>query len=102
MTKWIAERKLLFSKKGSEKREVLTIRIGEPYYCTELDAFRVAVEWDRLIGDHPSIAGMDGIQALNLATNVDGLLRGFLRKYDFFFLDGDPYFDEPDSGGREI
>jgi hypothetical protein len=37
--------------------------------------------------------GADSLQALQLATDIDGILRKLSEKYDFYFLDDSPYFD---------
>lgn len=40
------------------------------------------------------IYGADQIQALQLAANIDPLLRRFESKFDFFFCTGEPYFED--------
>ncbi|MCQ4166662.1 hypothetical protein [Tahibacter harae] len=40
------------------------------------------------------VYGADKIQALEFAVDIDPYLRGLSRKYDFFWENGDPYFDE--------
>lgn len=93
MEKVIAERKLLYSVKESAIRKELTIRIGAPYVNDEGMA-RCPVEWDGLFETFADIAGMDSIQALQLATDVDSLLKRLENKYDFFWPTGEPYFDD--------
>lgn len=38
--------------------------------------------------------GCDAMQALQMAAACDWLLKRYRNKYDFFFPDGEPYFDE--------
>ena len=89
----IAERRLLYSLKGSTEKKKLTIRIGEPF----LDDYGMAkcpVEWDGLFESFADICGMDSMQALHLATEIEPLLKKLEHKYDFFWESGEPYFDE--------
>lgn len=96
MSKVIAERKLLYSAKGSTDRKELTIRIGVPYVDGE-GLTRCPVEWDGLFEEFADIGGMDSLQALQLATNVDSMLEKLQKKFDFYWPSGDPYF-ESDAG----
>jgi len=38
--------------------------------------------------------GADQIQALQLAANIDSLLRQFASRFDFYFCTGEPYFED--------
>ena len=38
--------------------------------------------------------GADTLQALQLATNVDGILRALAKKYEFYFPTGEEYFED--------
>lgn len=38
--------------------------------------------------------GADTLQAVRLASDIDALVKRLSRRYDFYFLDGEPYFDE--------
>jgi hypothetical protein len=99
MTKFIAERRLLYSVKGSNIRKEFIIRIGMPYRVrnwngspVEEGMFGCLVEYVGL--DEPSrdVYGGDTLQALQLASNIDPYLKILHKKYDFFYGD-DPYFD---------
>lgn len=92
MKKVIAERKLLYAPKGSSARKELVVRIGVPYLDKDGMA-RCPVEWDGLFENFADIAGMDSLQALQLATNIDSMLEKLRNKYDFFWPSGEPYFD---------
>ena len=94
MKNCIAERQLMFAPKGSSERRMFAIRIGTPYWVDN-DEARCPVELDGLplkekISDAP---GMDLMQALELAINIDSLLRKLRNKYDFYWPTGEPYFD---------
>lgn len=40
-----------------------------------------------------SMIGADLLQAMQQAADVDKILKGFSEIYDFFYEDGEPYFD---------
>lgn len=41
------------------------------------------------------MTGADTLQAVQLAIyGVDPTLRRYRKKYDFYYPDGDPYFDD--------
>lgn len=99
----IAERHLLFSAKGESERRPLAIRIFAPRLVDPASvSFEVApgtavctVEFDGIpdetLGD---TYGADSLQALQLAADVDPVLRRLSKRYDFFFPTGEGYFDE--------
>ncbi len=93
MKKIIAERKLLYTPKGGSARKELVVRIGVPYLDKDGMA-RCPVEWDGLFENFADIAGMDSLQALHLATDIDSMLKKLRSKYDFFWSSGEPYFDD--------
>jgi hypothetical protein len=102
MSKWIAERKLLFSQKGSTQRRELIIRIGQPYLLEKgrvnfefhEGAAGCPVDFAGLDEDHSHEAyGADSLQALQLAVNVERVLETLSKKYDLFFPSGEPYFE---------
>jgi len=94
MNKVIAERKLLYCAKGSSDRKTLVVRVGTPYLDKDGMA-RCPVEWDGLFETFADMGGMDSLQALQLASNIDSMLEKLREKYDFFWASGEPYFDEP-------
>jgi hypothetical protein len=102
LKEFIAERKLLYSLKGSGERRNLIIRIGVPYLVKEgMVDFPVGegfagchVEIDGLDETYPEVYGADTVQALNLASNLEPLLKRLQKKYDFYWASGEPYFDE--------
>jgi len=93
MSKTIAERKLQYSTKGSSDRKSLVIRIGVPYVDGD-GLTRCPVEWDGLFEEFADIGGMDSLQALQLASNIDSMLIKLRHKFDFYWPSGEPYFEE--------
>ncbi len=101
MQHFIAERRLLYSLKGSDVRQEFSIRLGVPYTVEEDTVGHPAgkgaagchVELRGLEDACPDVYGVDSLQAVNLASNVEPLLRRLQKKYDLFWLSGDPYFE---------
>ncbi|WP_152984657.1 DUF6968 family protein [Stenotrophomonas terrae] len=99
----IAKRELMFSIRGTEKRTGITIHISAPFI---LQPGSVNFEFsggtagctlqiDGLPEEFSHTAyGADSLQALQLASNPDRHLRYLRRKYDFYFPDGEPYFED--------
>ncbi len=102
LTKFVAERKLLYSDKGSDKRKELIIRIGLPYQVESgMVDFPVGngfvgchVEVDGLEEEYSEVYGCDAIQALNIASDLEPFLERLQKKYDLFWFSGEPYFDD--------
>jgi hypothetical protein len=103
MNQPIAERVLLFSTSGSDERQEFVLRILAPTIVRADEvAFPVAngtarciVEFDGLPGVSPEeYFGADSVQALQLASNVEPVLKRLSKKFDFYFLTGEGYFDE--------
>jgi hypothetical protein len=46
------------------------------------------------LGADSTAIGADSIQALQLAVDVDRVLRRLSKHYDFYFPTGEAYFDE--------
>ncbi len=40
------------------------------------------------------VYGADSLQALQLAVDIEPILKRLSNRYDFFFPNGDGYFDE--------
>jgi hypothetical protein len=99
----IAERHLHFSMKGETERKPLVIRIFAPRPVDPASvSFKVdagtavcAVHFDGIPdetqGDEYSA---DPLQALQLAANIEPILKRLTKRYDFCFLTGEGYFDE--------
>ena len=99
----IGERHLFFSEKGKSERKPLVIRIFAPRPADPASvSFPIAdgtavctVKFDGIadetIGD---TYGADSLQALQLAADVEPVLKRLSSKYDFYFSSGEGYFDE--------
>ena len=100
--KYIAERKLLFSEKNGCVTKELIVKISEPFVATEDNssfpvdgvASGCHVEVEGLDEAGFDLYGMDSLQAINLASNIDPFLERLSDKYDFFWITGEPYFEE--------
>lgn len=100
--KYVAERKLLCIEKNGNLKKEITIRICCPYIVqqdeVEFSADGVVagchLEIDGLNERGLDYYGMDSLQAINIASNIDPLLETLSTKYDFFWLTGEPYFEE--------
>lgn len=99
---YIAERKLLFSEKNARITKEITIKISSPYIVQQGDVKFTAdgvvagchVEIDGLDEPGYDLYGMDSLQAINLASNIEPLIERLSAKYNFFWLTGEPYFEE--------
>lgn len=103
MVKHIATRELMYSQKGRSDRRHFVVSVSAPYPIEEGSVnfpFRPGnsvceIEIDglpeRIV---EKVYGVDAIQALFLATNIDPYLKGLENKYDLYWLSGEPYFEE--------
>ncbi len=100
--KYIAHREINYSIKDTSARKRLVISIGEPHL---LEKGQVNFNFDEgaagcaitIVGDDININevsyGADLLQSLQLAVNIDRILKGLSKKYDFYFTTGEPYFE---------
>ena len=102
MRTFIATRELVYARKGSPDRRRFIIRVSAPYPIE-----KGAVNFEFHPGDSvceiefdglpenlvEKVYGIDSIHALSLATNIDPYLKGLEKKYDLYWLSGEPYFD---------
>ncbi len=102
MTNCVAERRLFFSPKGVDERSELIVQIHQPYLVTqEMVSFRVAENTGGcrvvIVGFPENFEevtyGADTLQALQLAADVEPLLKRLSKNYDLFFPTGEPYFE---------
>ena len=102
MSKFIAERKLNYAIKGGSERKVVIIRIGQPYlvedgtvnFSADKDTAGCVVAIDGLTEEIlETYYGADLVQALQLAADIEPLIKRLSKKYDFFFPSGEPYFE---------
>ena len=96
MKKFIAEIKLYYSLKGNSKTYPFTIKISEVYLDKEkLDGspcFACEVVLNGLDETGEIKYGMDAIQAINLASNIEPLLKRLSKRYNLFWSDKSNYF----------
>jgi hypothetical protein len=98
----VAKRELMFSFKGESVRRKVTVRVHRPVEVQPGDVsfdFSAGtaccrVEFEGL--DEPEYVahGADTLQALALAVDIDPILRGMSKRYDFYFDTGEDYFEE--------
>jgi hypothetical protein len=94
----IAERRLLFGPKGTDSRRPLAIRLARPFW-SPMGSAVCQVTFDGLSDCDMDVHGSDFLQAVQLASNVDPILKSLSRKYDFYFETGEAYFDAEDLPG---
>lgn len=103
MHECLVERELAYSVLPSAERKRLVFRLFAPFELQEgmVDfAFSKGTagcmyEIEGLPNKYSDTCfGADRLQALQLAADVDSHLRMFRKKYDFFFPDGRPYFED--------
>jgi len=102
--KTIAKRVLFYSEKGSNIRNKFIIRIGFPYVADEnMVDFIIGeegvvgchIETDGLPNEHQDdVYGVDEIQAINMASNVEPFLMRLQKEYDLYWQSGEAYFDD--------
>jgi hypothetical protein len=99
----IAERRLLFSNKGNSERKPLLIRVFAPrpvdpnsvLFRPDADTASCVVEFIGIPDANPGETyGAESIQALQLAIDIEPVLKRLSKHYDFYFLTGEGYFDE--------
>ena len=97
----VASRSIAFAERKGGLKGVLEIRIMQPFLLPDE---RFATNgWQGLFGRRVTFdafprldyeaKGADAIQALELAVDIDPVLRRLTDQYDLSFLDGDPYFE---------
>jgi len=94
MENCIAERKLVVLVKETGERKELTIRIGIPYWIPTDEIAACPIEWDGLFDNIADAKGIDLLQAIQLASDIDPLLKLLQNKYEFFWPSGEEYFYE--------
>jgi hypothetical protein len=99
----IAERHLLFSAKGNSERKPLVIRLFAPRLVDPASvSFEVApgtavcaVAFDGIPDETlTETYGADSLQALQLAADIEPVLKRLSNRYDFYYPTGEGYFDE--------
>lgn len=102
MIDYIAGRVLYFSEKGVTSRKKVIVKVSSPQPIDQAtvkfpvtdDMAVCHVELEGLNEYSFDVYGMDSLQAINMASDVEAVLKRLSNKYDFFWSSGDPYFDE--------
>jgi hypothetical protein len=99
----IAERKLLYASINAQEMREVTVRVYAPVPLKDGDvsfkfdqgASSCRYEFEGLPEEISDVVyGADSLQALQLATSIDGILKKLSMKYQFYYPSGEPYFDE--------
>jgi hypothetical protein len=91
---WIAERKLVAKAKKTGERKEITIRVGTPYWIPNDEFASCPLELDGLFDHVADAKGIDLLQALQQAANIDIVLEKLGEKYNFYWPTGEGYFDD--------
>lgn len=105
----IAERKLFYATKGSNDLKAFSIKISKPFLvdseykeskknddnCTACNVMVEGItELDFIPYGNGSKFGIDSIQAINIATNIEPLIKWISKQYDVYWDINEPYFDD--------
>lgn len=98
----VVQRELRFSRKGRSDRATLVVKVGAPYLLNQTDrgvaldagAAACTVTLQGILADKIEIHGIDLLHALAQAVDIDRYLKGMSAEYDFYWPNGEAYFDE--------
>lgn len=99
----IARCHLAYVLKGDSTRRAFAVCIHEPFLVEEGSVdFNISgwtsgcvISFDGLDEKEMTVHSADAIQAVELAVqDVEHYLRRLSKKYEFYFHDGDPYFED--------
>ena len=94
MTAWIAERHLIAEVRLTGERKNFTIRVGKPRWIEGEEFATCPIEWDGLFDRIADAKGVDLLQAIQQASNIDPMLKMLDGKYRFYYPSGESYFDD--------
>ena len=92
----------LLISRGDNERKPLSFRIYAPFLVEQntvnftISEGTAGCKYELLgLPEHitDTVYGVDSIQALQLASDIDGLLQSLGKKHQFYFLTGEPYFE---------
>jgi len=97
----VALRELLYSYSNGEELKKLVIRIKGHYLLRQQDVgYKIdegvaacTIEFEGLDEDDIEVVGMDKLQALSMAVDIDPYLKGMQARYKFYWPTGDDYFE---------
>jgi hypothetical protein len=88
---FIAERKLICEEIATGIRKPIIMRIGLPHWAPGDPFASCPVEYVGLFDEFADAKGVDTLQALQEAANIDVMLRHLGHKYKFFWDSGEAY-----------
>ncbi len=91
MQRFIAERRLIAESLENNQRKNIVIRIGIPYWIEENELAGCSVTFEGLLESYTDRKGIDLLQALQIASNIDIYLAALSDRYRFFWESGEPY-----------
>ena len=103
MSEIIAERRLSWARKGDNSRSDFFIRIRTPVvvepgsvdFPVSEGTGACSIEFSGFPEDvSDTVYGADTVQALQLAADIDPILKRLSDRYDIYFPTGEPYFEE--------
>lgn len=99
----VARRTLEYREKESGETGQLVVEVFAPYVLEygKVDLVAPAgsaacvIKFSGIATDYydDEVFGMDSLQALTMATDIEGKLKHLSETHDLFFNDGSPYFD---------
>ena len=102
-TRIIATRRLAYTYKDDPTKRAFSVCIHEPFlveqgmvdFLFDDGVAGCVVSFDGLPEKEMTVHGSDAVQALGMAVDsMEHYLRRLSKKYDFFFDDGEPYFED--------
>jgi hypothetical protein len=91
---FIAERKLIAEKKETGERINVVVRVGVPYWLDKDERAACPHEWEGLYDNLADAQGVDLLHALQLASDINSMLEILKDKYNFYWPNGEEYFDD--------
>ncbi len=91
MQRFIAERRLIAESLENNQRKNIVIRIGIPYWIEENEVAGCSVTFEGLFESFHDLKGIDLLQALQIASNIDIYLAAMSDRFKFFWESGEPY-----------
>jgi hypothetical protein len=89
------ERRLSMRKHGDTSSNDVVIQIGHPYWVDQDVEAACPVAIRGLLGRLADVRGIDQLDAVRLAINlIDSTLRKRASEVEFFWPDGESYFDD--------
>lgn len=91
MKNFIAERCLIAERIADGLRKDVAIRIGVPYWIEAGEEAACAVQFEGLPLSLSDRRGVDLLQALQIASDIDVFLVAMEDEFKFYWRSGEPY-----------